>query len=374
MFLLPPLLGLGSWGTWAYRALLLLVISCPCALVLSIPLSYVAGMGKSAKEGFLVKGGTVLESLATVDTVALDKTGTLTNGTFCVKAFEPGDNVNEKDFLFATFLAESKAQHPLAKSIMDSSQGRSWQKKQGQNIVFDHYEEIAGKGVLLTYQGSSYLCGSASLLETKGVTLPKKAAAAQVHTAKNGEYLGSIYLTDTLRPEANEVLAALKDQGIKNIYVLTGDSLQGTQILDSLPQISETYAKLLPQDKAAIINQLQAQGKKVAFVGDGINDAPVLAAAQVGIAIGGVGSQAATETADGVLAAGTLTALPKALTVAKRTAVIVRVNVVLALAVKLAAMVLGIMGMANMWMALFADVGVSLLCVLFASSIRIRKV
>ncbi len=373
IFLFPPLLGLGAWSTWAYRALLLLVISCPCALVLSVPLSYVAGMGKSAKEGFLLKGGTVLEALATVDTIAMDKTGTLTNGTFTVTGFEPVKS-KEKDFFDATFLCESKAQHPLAKSIMNSSEGKAWLRKQKTAAAFDHYEEMAGKGVALTFKENKILCGSASFLEKHQITIPAKAQKAQVHTAKNGQYLGSVYLSDTLRPEAEVAIKSLSEKGIKNIYVLTGDAPQGTEILSSLQGITRVYPQLLPEDKVKIVANLQKEGKKVAFVGDGINDAPVLAAAQVGIAMGGVGSQAATEAADAVLASESLAPLPKALTIAKRTARIVRINVTLALVVKLAAMVLGIMGIANMWMALFADVGVSLICVLFASSVRLRKV
>lgn len=373
VFLLPPLFGAGSWSTWAYRALLLLVISCPCALVLSVPLSYVAGMGKGAKEGFLVKGGTVLEELSTVNTIALDKTGTLTNGTFSVTAFMPADQ-KEKDFFSATFLCESKAQHPLAKSIMDSPQGQIWLLQNTQLPPFNSYDEIPGKGIALELNSENYLCGSLSLMEKHQIAVPNSALKAQVHTAKNGEYLGSIFLSDTLRPEAEQVLKDLKARGIKNVHVLTGDTLHGAEILSPLSEINTIYAQLLPEDKVKIVTDLQKEGKKVAFVGDGINDAPVLAAANVGIAIGGVGSQAATETADGVLASESLLPLPKAITIAKRTAVIVRVNVILALVVKLAAMILGIMGIANMWMALFADVGVSLICVVFAGSIRLRKV
>ncbi|NLB91008.1 MAG: heavy metal translocating P-type ATPase [Clostridiales bacterium] len=375
VFLLPPLFHLGTWQLWAYRALLLLVISCPCALVLSVPLSYVAGISKSAKEGILVKGGTVLEALSQIDTLALDKTGTLTKGEFAVTAFSPAVKSLEEDFLFATFLCENKAQHPLAQSIMASPQGVQWRNTHPdlpQSI--DFYEEIPGKGVSLFYQGEQYFCGSSAFLVSQGVSLPLTTLPGQVFTAKGNQYLGSVSLADTLRPEAEHVLASLSSKGIQEIHVLTGDSINGTQVLEGIKTLSSVHAGLLPQDKASHIHSLQSQGRHVAFVGDGINDAPVLAAAQVGIAIGGIGSQAATQAADAVLAQGTLTALPKAFTIAKRTTRMVRINVVLALVVKLAVMVLGIMGLANMWMALFADVGVSLLCVLLASTIRVRKV
>ncbi len=374
VFLLPPLLGLGSFSMWAYKALLLLVISCPCALVLSVPLSYVAGMGKSAKEGFLVKGGTVLEELATVDTIAFDKTGTLTKGAFKVKNFVPYQDTSLEELLFATFLAESKSTHPLAKSIMSSPQGEKWLKEKGHNLTFDHYEEIPGKGVSLTFEEKDILCGNRSLMELHHIQVPSNAQKAQIHTSINRKYVGSTYLTDTLREKTQEVLETLHNQGIKEFHVLTGDSAQGSEILSSLPYITQVHSSLLPEDKANIITNLQNKGHQVAFIGDGINDAPVLAAAQVGIAIGGVDSQAAAESADALLAKGNLTALPKGRTIAKRTARIVRINVTLALVVKLAAMVLGILGYANMLIALFADVGVSLLCVLLAGSIRLRKV
>lgn len=373
IFVIPPLVGLGTFSQWGYRALLLLVISCPCALVLSVPLSYVAGMGKSARQGLLVKGGNVLEALAKVDAIAMDKTGTLTKGTFQVLSMTPAPGIPRDRLLEGTLLCESKSQHPLAKSIMDWPESALWRKDHTLGDEYAHYEEIPGKGVAATINGKTLLCGGLSLMEKEGIKVPEAHRSHSVHTAEDGVYLGSFTLSDTLREETPKVLASLKALGIKDITVLTGDSREGTKTLEGLDGVGTIRHGLLPKDKADHVKAMEAAGGHVAFVGDGINDAPVLAAAEVGIAVGGVGSQAAMEAGDAVLAAGTLSALPKAIVTARRTARIVRINVTLALVIKLAVMVLGIAGLANMWMAIFADVGVSLLCVLLAGSLRIGK-
>ncbi len=373
IFLLPPLLGLGSFADWGYRALLLLMISCPCALVLSVPLSYVAGMGDSARRGLLIKGGAALEALAKVDALALDKTGTLTEGVFRLQAVRPNDGVPADELMEAALLAESKAQHPLARSIVTSRQAQDWLASHALSQMPETYQEIPGKGVLLRENGREIICGSVSLLADNKVDIPAAHAGDQVHAAVNGRYLGSFHLNDALRKEAPQVLNQLHQLEVGSVTVLTGDSEKGAQAVNSLPAISNVRAGLLPEGKVQAVKEIAASGRRVAFVGDGINDAPVLAAAHVGIAMGGIGSQAAMEAADCVLAAGTLTALPEGIKTARRTARIVRVNVALALSVKLLVMALGMMGIANMWLAVIADVGVSLLCVLLTGTIRLGR-
>ncbi len=373
IFLLPPVIGLGSFSDWGYRALLLLMISCPCALVLSVPLGYVAGMGDSARRGLLVKGGAALEVLAKVNALALDKTGTLTEGVFRLQAVHPADGATKGELMEASLYAESKAQHPLARSIFTSSQAQAWLSSHALPQMMETYEEIPGKGVRVMGSGHEILCGSISLLEEHGIEIPREHAGDQVHTAQDGRYLGSFSLSDALRMEVPGVLDELHGLGIGSVTVLTGDSQKGAQAVMSLPGISNVRAGLLPEGKVDAVKELTASGRRVAFVGDGINDAPVLAAAHVGIAMGGIGSQAAMEAADCVLAAGSLAALPEGIKTARRTARIVRVNVVLALAVKLLVMVLGIAGIANMWLAVIADVGVSLLCVLLTGTIRLYR-
>ncbi len=373
IFLLPPMLGLGSFADWGYRALLLLMISCPCALVLSVPLGYVAGMGDSARRGLLIKGGAALEALAKVDALALDKTGTLTEGVFRLQAVHPARGVTPDELLEASLNAESKAQHPLARSILTSREAQEWLSSHSLWKTVEAYEEIPGKGVMARENGREILCGSHSLLLDNGMEVPREHAGDQVHTSENGRYLGSFHLSDALRQEAPAVLAALDQLNVGSVTVLTGDSQTGAQAVKSLPNISEVRAGLLPEGKVDAVKEIAASGRRVAFVGDGINDAPVLAAAHVGIAMGGIGSQAAMEAADCVLAAGTLSALPEGIKTARRTARIVRLNVVLALAVKLLVMALGIAGVANMWLAVIADVGVSLLCVLLTGTIRMGR-
>ncbi len=371
VFVLPPLFGLGNFSEWGYRALLLLMVSCPCALVLSVPLSYVAGMGESARRGLLIKGGTVLEALAKVDALAMDKTGTLTEGVFRLTNIRPTEGVSYDDLMEAALMAESKAQHPLARSIYTSREAEEWLARQDAVVQPEMYEEIAGFGVRAKQNGQEILCGSPALMENNHIAIPSEHEIDQVHAAAGGRYLGSFALSDTLRGEAGSVLSSLSELGIGSVTVLTGDSAQGTKTVQNLSGITDIKAGLLPEGKVQSVKEISASGKTVAFVGDGINDAPVLAAAHVGIAMGGIGSQAAMEAADCVLAAGTLSALPAGIRTARRTARIVRLNVGLALTIKLAVMVLGILGLANMWLAVVADVGVSLLCVLLAQSVRI---
>ena len=373
VFLLPPILGLGSFEDWGYRSLLLLMISCPCALVLSVPLGYVAGMGDSARRGLLIKGGAALEALAKVDALALDKTGTLTEGVFRLQAVHPAEGVQADELMESALFAESKAQHPLARSILTSPEAQEWLSAHTIVQTPETYEEIPGKGVRVKENGREILCGSHSLLSENRIEVPMEHAADQVHTAQNGKYLGSFHLSDALRKEAPAVLAELKKLNVGSITVLTGDSEKGAQAVKNLPGITQVRAGLLPEGKVYAVREIAGSSRRVAFVGDGINDAPVLAAAHVGIAMGGIGSQAAMEAADCVLASGTLSALPEGIKTARLTALIVRGNVAIALVIKLLVMVLGIAGVASMWLAVIADVGVSLLCVLLTGIIRVRK-
>ncbi len=373
IFLFPPIFGLGSFAEWGYRALLLLMISCPCALVLSVPLSYAAGMGDSARRGLLVKGGAVLEALAKVDTLAMDKTGTLTEGVFRLRAVRPAAGVSKDLLMEAALTAESRAQHPMARGVFASPEAEEWLSSKALPRDIETHEEIPGKGVRVRAGGREILCGSAALLAENGIATPREHVEDQVHTALDGQYLGSFLLADGLRPEAAGVLKTLQKLGIRYISVLTGDAPKGTEAVKSLPGLDGVLAGLLPEGKVAAVRRMAAGHRRVAFVGDGINDAPVLAAADVGIAMGGIGSQAAMEAADCVLAAGTLNALPEGILTARRTARIVRINVALALLIKLSVMMLGVAGLATMGMAVVADVGVSLMCVLLAGSVRLRK-
>lgn len=373
VFILPPIFGLGSFAEWGYRALLLLMISCPCALVLSVPLGYVAGMGDSARRGLLIKGGAALEALAKVNALALDKTGTLTEGVFRLQAVHPAEGVGMDELMEPALLAESKAQHPLARSILTSGEAQEWLSIHTFTQTPEAYEEIPGKGVRVKDNGREILCGSQSLLAENGIEVPAEHAGDQVHAAENGKYLGSFHLNDALRKEAPAVLAELQRLNVGSVTVLTGDSEKGALAVKSLPNIAKVRAGLLPEGKVGAVREIASSGRYVAFVGDGINDAPVLAAARVGIAMGGIGSQAAMEAADCVLAAGTLSALPEGIKTARRTAVVVRANVAIALVIKMLVMVLGIIGLASMWLAVIADVGVSLLCVLLTGVIRLRR-
>ncbi len=373
IFVLPPLFGLGSFPEWGYRALLLLMISCPCALVLSVPLGYVAGMGDSARRGLLVKGGAVLEALAKVDALALDKTGTLTEGVFRLQEVHAAKGVTEDALLSAAIFAESRAQHPLARSIVQSQKAAKWLEKNALPAEVTEYHEIPGKGVKVKMENREILCGSASLLAEEGIVIAAGHEDDQVHTAEDNKYLGSFRLSDVVRPEAQSVLYSLNRLDIDKITVLTGDGERGARTVKDLAGITDIHAGLLPEGKVKAVKDITGGGRRVAFVGDGINDAPVLAAAHVGIAMGGIGSQAAMEAADCVLAAGTLNALPEGIVTARRTARIIRINVAIALFVKLSVMVLGIAGIANMWLAVIADVGVSLLCVLLTGVIRLGR-
>lgn len=353
---LPPLLGFGSFEEWLYRALVLLVISCPCALVISIPLGYFGGIGAASQRGILVKGGQVLDALRNVRVVALDKTGTLTRGVFEVSDLLPAPGVSEQDLLAVAALAESRSTHPIARSIL-----RAAPEMPSEDMAV---EERSGKGLVAQTSQGRVLVGNAALLSDFDLAAPEVTLPGSVvHVARNNEVLGSIVVSDTIRPESAEALQALRGLGIQTIAMLTGDRPESAKAVATYLGINICMAGLLPEGKAKALSELGPH-ENTLFVGDGINDAPVLALAGVGVAMGGLGSEAAIEVADAVILDDSPAKLPELLRIAAHTRAIVWQNIVLALGVKGVVMVLGIAGLSGLWEAVFADVGVALLAVL----------
>ncbi|MGI5895533.1 MAG: heavy metal translocating P-type ATPase [Oscillospiraceae bacterium] len=372
---LPPLfLGWNTFSDWLYRALIFLVISCPCALVVSIPLGFFGGIGGASKRGILVKGSNYLEALHSVDTVVLDKTGTLTRGKFSVQALSPAAGVSETDLLEAAAFAESRSSHPIAKSILD----RYGQPVEDSRIA--ESRENAGFGTEVTLaDGTVLLAGSAKLMQRHGIVAeqPSLSAGTLVYVAKNGMFLGSLLIADTLKPTSAEAVRALKAAGVKEVVMLTGDSPAAAAAIAEEAGITSWRAELLPQDKVAAVDSM-LEGRdpkhKLAFVGDGINDAPVIARADVGVAMGGIGSDAAIEAADVVLMTDDLAKLPLAIRIARKTKRIVTQNIVFALGVKIIVLALSIVGITSMWIAIFADVGVALIAILNAlRAMRVKE-
>lgn len=367
--ILPPLvcllfLGLPpAWSTWCYRALTFLVISCPCALVISIPLTFFAGIGGAGNAGVLVKGSNYLEALAKTDTVVLDKTGTLTQGVFAVQQIIPS-TMTEDRLLELAALAESASSHPISKSLLQAY---------GKNIDPDrvsNIREYSGEGVTATVDGCTVAAGNHRLMARIGAACPViDAAGTLVHVAANGVYAGCIVIADQIKPGAKEALAALKQSGVHRLVMLTGDSESSANRVAGMLGIREYHSQLLPGDKVTRVEALLQElrnGNKLAFVGDGINDAPVLSRADIGIAMGAMGSDAAIEAADVVLMDDDPRKLSKAIRIARKCMGIVYQNIVFALGVKLICLLLGALGLANMWLAIFADVGVMVLAVLNA--------
>lgn len=366
----PPLLGAGSFSQWIYRALTILVISCPCALVISIPLGYFGGIGGASRHGILVKGANFLEALTKVKTVVFDKTGTLTQGVFEVVKLSSAKGFSPEFLMEIAATAEIHSSHPIAKSIRDSY---GLPLEPG---ILEDYKEISGKGVQAKIKGSDVLVGKAALLKEAGIMIPVATdygqAGTLVHVAVSGEYAGYILIADRLKSGAKETIEALETSGIKTV-MLTGD-LQAVakSVADDLG-VSEFHADLLPPDKVAWIERLMAgndRNEKVIFVGDGINDAPVLTRADVGVAMGGLGSDAAIEAADVVLMEDQPAKLLTAINIAGFTKKIIWQNIFFAIGIKLGFVLLGALGMATMWEAVFADVGVALLAVLNATRVR----
>ena len=365
---LPPLvrLILGQaldWGEWIYRALTFLVISCPCALVISIPLSFFAGIGGAGKAGVLIKGSNYLEALAKTGTVVFDKTGTLTMGVFDVVDIHHSELDRETMLEYAA-LAESASSHPIAVSIR-----KAWGKKLDLTRV-GKVEEIGGNGVVVEIDGKQVAAGSSRLMRHLGIEpIECRSAGTIVHMAIGGEYAGHIVISDVVKPDAAEAIASLKHAGVRSTVMLTGDGPSAAAQVAEALGIDRVHSDLLPGDKVEKVEELLSEkkaGETLAFVGDGINDAPVLSRADLGIAMGAMGSDAAIEAADVVLMDDNPLKVSKAIRIARKCMTIVRENIVFALGVKLICLVLGALGVANMWLAVFADVGVMILAVLNA--------
>jgi len=365
--LLPPLFTGSPLGAWAYRALVLLVISCPCALVLSVPLSYFGGLGRAAREGVLVKGSNFLDQLASLKVVAFDKTGTLTKGVFRVVKVCPKNGFGSVEVLRLAALAESYSNHPIAQAIRQAWRG----EVEGR---VEEYEEIAGQGVRARIGGVVVMVGNDRLLHREGVKhdVCDVAGGTVVHVVVNDMYAGYLLIRDEVKEEARNAIHELRKLGVRRVVMLTGDSRHVAKVVAEELGLDEYYAELLPSDKVRLIGEMCKKGRgPVAFVGDGVNDAPVIARADVGIAMGALGSDAAIEVADVVVMDDKLTRIPKAIEIARRTRRIAVQNIALAVAVKVAVLALGAVGRATMWEALFADVGVALITVL--NSMRVLK-
>lgn len=359
---LPPLLGLGPWLMWVQRALNFLVVSCPCALVISIPLSFFGGIGGASKQGILVKGGNYLEALAQAGIVVFDKTGTLTKGSFEVTAVHP-QQVSEGELLELAALAERFSDHPISRSIQAACQSAP-----DPNRVTDA-KEIAGHGVRAVVDGKTVLAGNQKLMDQFHIPFEDAChhVGTIIHVAVDGVYMGHIVISDQVKEGAKETLRDLKAAGVRKTVMLTGDSQAVGQAVAGQLGLDEVHAELLPGDKVDQVERLlQTKGPKeqLVFVGDGINDAPVLSRADIGVAMGAMGSDAAIEAADIVLMDDDLKKLPVAVRIARKTLRIVRENIVFALAVKFLVLILSAVGVANMWWAVFADVGVSVIAIL----------
>lgn len=368
--IIPPLLGAGTFSQWLYRALTILVISCPCALVISVPLGYFGGIGGASRHGILVKGANFLEALTQVRTVVFDKTGTLTQGVFEVIRLQPTTGFSPDYLMEIAATAEVHSNHPIAKSIRHNY---SFPLEVGS---LTDYQEKSGGGIQAKIQGQDVLVGKAALLLQAGISVPEDSDQAKagtlVHVAVAGQYVGYILIADRIKSGAKETIEALGKAGIKTV-MLTGDRQGVAQSVAEDLGVTEYYADLLPQDKVAWLEKLMAEKDrkgKVIFVGDGINDAPVLTRADVGVAMGGLGSDAAIEAADVVLMEDQPAKLLTAIDIARYTKKIIWQNIFFALSIKLGFILLGILGVATMWEAVFADVGVALLAVLNATRVR----
>ncbi|MDC7234186.1 MAG: heavy metal translocating P-type ATPase [Spirochaetales bacterium] len=360
---LPPLFLEGAvFRDWLYRALVFLVVSCPCALVVSIPLGFFAGIGRASREGILVKGGNYLEALNRIDTVFMDKTGTLTQGRFSVSALHPAGGTSEEELLRFAALAESSSTHPIAESIVSAwSEGRD----SSELLTADSVEEVPGHGIIAHWKENRILLGKASWLQEAEIeTVPGPAGKTTVHMAVDKDYYGSIVLSDEPRSDAAQTIQELKKGGISSVIMLTGDSDATAAAVAQELKLDSFQADLLPGQKVEALEMSIAQGQKTAFMGDGINDAPVLARADVGIAMGGLGSDAAIEAADIVLMADEPSRLVNARWIARKTREVVVQNIIMALGIKGVILILAAMGYAGMGLAVFGDVGVALMAVL----------
>lgn len=359
---IPPLLFGGMWSEWLRRGFVFLVISCPCALVISIPLTFFGGIGAASRSGILVKGSNYLEALGNIDTVVFDKTGTLTKGVFAVAQVNPAQGFSNEELLRLAAAAESNSNHPIARSVVGEYSGviNSGEVKD--------YTEHSGLGVSAVYEGKRILAGNEAMMRKNGVECTVSSSlGTKVYVACDGKFVGSIVIADEIKPDSRKAIEELKDLGVRKCVMLTGDNEETAKSVAGTLELDEYRSGLLPDQKVEQLERLdgeKSQRGKLCFVGDGINDAPVLARADVGIAMGGLGSDAAIEAADVVLMTDEPSKLSQAVRLARRTKRIVSQNIVFALGVKLLFLVLGAFGVAGMWEAVFGDVGVMLLAVL----------
>ncbi|MPQ43850.1 heavy metal translocating P-type ATPase [Clostridium tarantellae] len=366
--IIPPIfIPQASFSQWVYRALIFLVVSCPCALVVSIPLSFFAGIGLASRNGALIKGGNYLEALNHVETIVLDKTGTLTKGVFKVSKINTENNISKEELHKIAAYAEVYSNHPIAKSIVDS-----FYPKINKDKIKD-YEEIAGMGIKVLINNRKVLAGNIKLMESNNINIkPINAIGTVVYFALENKYIGNIVISDELKNDSIQTIKQLKNVGIKETIMLTGDNKEVGEAIAKECGIDKVYCELLPQDKVSKIEEIlnnKSQKGKVAFVGDGINDAPVLARADIGIAMGGIGADAAIEAADVVIMNDEPSKIVTSIKIAKLTKKIVWQNIILSFGVKMLIIILGAFGMATMWEAIFGDVGVTLLAILNCSRI-----
>lgn len=367
---LPPLLGLMTWNRSVYSALCFLVISCPCALVISVPLSFFAGIGRASREGILVKGGNHLETLAEAQIVAFDKTGTLTEGRFSVSDCLMAEGVSRERLLELAALAECRSTHPIAQSIL-AAYGKPVEEAR-----LEDCQESSGHGVSVTVEGCRIVAGKRDYLAEEGISLPElpDTAATAVYVARDGVYCGAVLLRDAPKKDAKAAIAALRAMGIRKTAMLSGDSKAVVEKIAGEIGLDQAVGELLPQDKLTELGRLRGQltGKgKLLYAGDGINDTPVLASADIGIAMGGLGADAAIETADVVIMGDEPSKIASGIRIARRTSRIATENIVFAIAVKVLVMLLSVLGYVELWAGVFADVGVCMLCVL--NTLRVNR-
>lgn len=365
-FVPPIFVGFQNLGEWVKRALVFLVTSCPCAIVLSVPLGYFAGIGKAGKEGVLIKGSNYLDVLTKANTMVLDKTGTITKGNFEVSKIVLAEEIGEEELLEIAAVAESMSNHPIAKSIISKVN-----KKISQEEI-EEYKEIAGMGIKAKYHGDEIVVGNAKLLEKEEIKYyPCNEIGAIVYVAKNKKYLGAIVISDTVKPDSKEAIEGFKKNGINKICMLTGDNKEIAENIAKQVGIEEVHYNLLPGEKVKELQKIKNEQNVVIAIGDGINDSPVLAEADIGASMGLNGQDLAIETSDIVIMDGKLSSFNKAINISKRTKKIIMQNIYFALGIKAIVLVLGAFGISTMWEAVFADVGVTFITVL--NSLRVFK-
>lgn len=367
---IPPLFFGQSWSVWIGRALTFLVISCPCALVISVPLGFFAGIGSASKNGVLIKGSNFLEALNDLDTVVFDKTGTLTEGVFEVTNIDNKSQMSDDDFIALVAAVEQNSNHPIAKSIL------SYNKADLTEFTLSSVEEVAGHGLKANVNGRDVTVGNMKAMKALGLEITEKVSSGTlVYVAGDGIYQGVITVSDKIKPDAKKAIQKLQDLGIQNLVMLTGDNKAVADIVAKELGITQEYANLLPEDKVAILEKLKAESyskkKKIAFTGDGINDTPALTLADIGISMGGLGSDAAVEASDIVIMQDQPSKIPTSIEISRYTRKIIMQNIIFALGVKTLFMILSTFGVASMWQAVFADVGVTFLAVM--NTLRIMR-